>query len=144
VQFTNKHGLATFKTIFPGHYSGRTTHIHARIHIGSADNSGKLTDGHIAHTGQMFPPDAVDEEVYKLSPYTAETATVVTHAEDHVWTDQHGSEAVLKIKKTGHRLSKGLTASVTLAVNPRATPALIGATSGGTGGPPTGTAPTGG
>lgn len=143
VQFTNKHGLVTFKTIFPGHYSGRTTHIHARVHIGSTDRSGKLTGGHVAHTGQMFPPDAVYEEVYKLSPYSTETATIVTHAEDRVWTDQHGSEAPLKIKKIGNRLSKGLTASVTLAVNTSATPALIGATSGGTGSSPTGTAPTG-
>jgi protocatechuate 3,4-dioxygenase beta subunit len=143
VQFTDKHGLVTFKTIFPGHYAGRTTHIHARIHIGSADSSGKLTGGHVAHTGQMFPPDAVYQEVYKLSPYNAETATIVTHAEDRVWSDQHGSEAPLKIKKIGNRLSKGLTASVTLAVNRSATPALIGATSDGTGSSPTGPTPTG-
>jgi hypothetical protein len=88
----------------------------------------------------MFPPDAVYDEVYKLSPYSAETATIVTHAEDRVWTDQHGSEARLKLTKLGHRLSKGLTAGVTLAVNPSATPALIGATSGSpTGTPPSGT-----
>jgi hypothetical protein len=143
VQFTDKHGFVTFKSIFPGHYSGRTTHIHARIHIGSTDSGGNLTGGHIAHTGQMFPPDAVYGEVYRLSPYNAETATIVTHAEDRVWTDQHGSEAPLKIKKIGNRLSKGLTASVTLAVNPSATPALIGATSSGTSSSPSGTTPTG-
>jgi protocatechuate 3,4-dioxygenase beta subunit len=143
VQFTNKHGLVTFKTIFPGHYSGRTTHIHARIHIGSVGRRGKLTGGHVAHTGQMFPPDAVSEEVYKRSPYNTETATIVTHAEDRIWTEQHGSEALLKIKKIGNRLTKGLTASVTFAVNPSATPALIGATSGGTGGSPTGAPPSG-
>ena len=54
-----------------------------------------------------------------------------------------GSEAVLKVKKIGNRLSKGLTASVTLAVNPTATPALIGATSGGSGSSPIGTPPSG-
>jgi len=51
VQFTDKHGQVTFKTLFPGHYSGRTTHIHARIHISSADNNAKMTGGHIAHDG---------------------------------------------------------------------------------------------
>jgi protocatechuate 3,4-dioxygenase beta subunit len=139
VQFTDKHGQVNFKTLYPGHYSGRTTHIHARIHISSSDDASKLTGGHISHTGQMFPPDAVNAEVYKLSPYDSETATVVTHAEDRVWTEQHGSEAQLKITKLGHRLTKGLAANVTMAVNPHATPALIGATSGaGTapGGPP--------
>jgi protocatechuate 3,4-dioxygenase beta subunit len=129
VQFTDKHGQVTFNTIFPGHYSGRTTHIHARIHISSGDYEGKLAGGHICHTGQMFPTDAVNAEVYKLTPYDTETATVVTHADDRVWTEQHGYESALKIAKLGHRLTKGLAASVTMAVNPNATPALIGATS---------------
>jgi hypothetical protein len=109
----------------------------------------------------MFPSDAVYAEVYKLSPYTAETATIVTHAQDAVYTGQHGSEGLLTIKQVGSRLSKGLTASVVMAINPRSTPALIGATSnastiagqgggtgglgGATGGPPTraGAPPTG-
>jgi protocatechuate 3,4-dioxygenase beta subunit len=140
VQFTDKHGQVKFKTLFPGHYSGRTTHIHARVHISSSDDAGKLTGGHIAHTGQTFPPDAVNAEVYKLSPYDTETASVVTHAEDRVWSEQHGYESELKITKLGHRLTKGLAGSVTMAVNPHATPALIGATSG-TGSGPGGTPP---
>jgi len=134
VQFTDKHGQVTFRTIFPGHYAGRTTHIHARIHVNAGDYEGKLAGGHIAHTGQLFPPDTVNTEVYRLAPYSSETAASVTHAQDRVWTQQDGSEAQLKITKLGNRLSKGLSASVTLAVNPSATPALIGATSGGGGG----------
>jgi protocatechuate 3,4-dioxygenase beta subunit len=144
VQFTDKHGQVKFATIFPGHYSGRTTHIHAKVHVNSADSKGRLTGGHVAHTGQMFPPDAVYTEVYELSPYSTETATVVSHTQDRVWTQQHGDEAQLTMRKQGHRLAKGLVATVTLAVDPKATPALIGATSGGgttTGG---GTTPGGG
>ncbi|HWF49286.1 MAG TPA: intradiol ring-cleavage dioxygenase [Solirubrobacteraceae bacterium] len=129
VQFTDNHGQVTFKTIFPGHYSGRTTHIHARIHISSGDYRGKLVGGHVAHTGQLFPSDAVNAEVYKLASYSTETAAVVAHPADRVWTQQHGAQGLLKIAKLGNRLSKGLTASVTLAVNPSATPALIGAAS---------------
>jgi protocatechuate 3,4-dioxygenase beta subunit len=146
VQFTDKHGQVTFQTVYPGHYQGRTTHIHARIHINSGDYENKLVGGHIAHTGQMFPTDAVNAEVYKLSPYDTETATVVTHAEDRVWTEQHGYEQQLKLTKLGNRLTKGLAATTTMAVDPSATPALIGATSnsGTTGtvnGGPTGTHP---
>jgi protocatechuate 3,4-dioxygenase beta subunit len=136
VQFTDAHGRVSFTTIFPGHYAGRTTHIHARIHIASRDATGKLTGGHIAHTGQLFPSDAVNSEVYAFSPYKAETAGVVSHAEDPVWTQQHGGEGLLTVKRRGNRLGRGLLGSVTLAVNPTATPALIGATSTGTGGPP--------
>ncbi len=41
---------------------------------------------------------------------------------------QHGNEAKLKVKMAGGRLKKGLIAGVVLGVNPKATPALIGAT----------------
>ncbi len=126
VQFTDRHGQATFRTIFPGHYTGRTTHIHAKVHVNGHEHAHKLQGGHVAHTGQMFAPEAVYNEVYRLSPYRTEAAAVVSHAQDRVWTQQHGSEAVLRIEKAGHRLSRGLIASVTLAVNPRATQALIG------------------
>jgi protocatechuate 3,4-dioxygenase beta subunit len=153
VQITDKHGQVTFKTVFPGHYQGRTTHIHVRVHINSHEGTAKLSGGHVAHTGQMFPPDAVYAEVYKLAPYKTETATVVTHAQDAVWTQQHGAEQLMTVNQVGNRLAKGLIASVVIAVNPSATPALIGATStasivdgkgggtsgpGGSGGPPAG------
>lgn len=134
VQFTDKHGQVTFKTIFPGHYSGRTTHIHVKIHTNSRDESGKLVGGHIAHTGQIFPSNTVNAGVYRLSPYDTESAAVVTHAADRVWTQQHGTESQLSVVKLGSRLAKGLKGTVTLAVNPSATPALIGATSTGSSG----------
>jgi protocatechuate 3,4-dioxygenase beta subunit len=127
VQFTDKHGQVTFQTIYPGHYAGRTTHIHAKVHIGARDADRTMTGGHVSHIGQLFPSDAVNAEVYKLAPYGSETAAVVTHAEDRVWTQQHGSESQLKLAKVGNRLSKGLTASIALAVDPRAVPAAVGA-----------------
>jgi len=37
VQFTDKHGQVSFKTLYPGHYAGRTAHIHAKVHIDSGD-----------------------------------------------------------------------------------------------------------
>jgi protocatechuate 3,4-dioxygenase beta subunit len=129
VQFTDKHGQATFNTIFPGHYQGRTTHIHARVHIGSGNDNHQLTGGHICHTGQIFPTQAAYTEVYATAPYNTETATVVTHAEDRVWTEQHGSTQQLKIKLAGGALSRGLIGTVVMGVDPRASPALIGATS---------------
>ena len=34
VQLTNKKGYATIRTVYPGHYTGRATHIHLKVHIG--------------------------------------------------------------------------------------------------------------
>jgi protocatechuate 3,4-dioxygenase beta subunit len=126
VQFTDKHGRVTFTTLYPGHYAGRTTHIHAKVHIGSADDSGMLVGGHVSHIGQMFPSDAVNTAVYKLSPYTEENRiAIVTHAEDRVWTEQHGAESQITITQVGSSLAKGLTGTITLGVNPKIIPAAV-------------------
>lgn len=144
VQFTDKHGQVTFKTLYPGHYPGRTAHIHAKVHIDSGDHEKTLVGGHVSHIGQMFPPDAVNADVFKLSPYTQDTAAIVTHAEDGVWTEQHGPESQITISKVGNRVTNGVIGTITLAVNPKVVPAAVGVGGGGgaTGSPPT--MPTGG
>ncbi len=130
VQFTDASGLAIFHSVFPGHYQGRTTHVHAKIHTAGAKNAnGKLTGGHVAHTGDLFPPDAVNGAVYKLSQYAADSAQILTHAQDRVYTSQHGSEARMKVTKAGNSLTRGLIGRITLGVDPSATPAGVGVSS---------------
>lgn len=127
VQFTDAHGLATFHGIYPGHYQGRTTHVHVKVHTsGTANKNGKLTGGHVAHTGNLFSTDALNAEVYKRSPYTADTARIVPLAQDFVYKGQHGSQARMKMRKIGASLGKGVVGRITLGVNPNATPALVG------------------
>jgi protocatechuate 3,4-dioxygenase beta subunit len=127
VQFTDAHGLATFHGIYPGHYQGRTTHVHVKVHTsGATDNNGKLAGGHVAHTGNLFSTDAVNAEVYKRSPYTADTAQIVPRAQDFVYKGQHGSQARMKMTKVASSLSKGVVGRITLGVNPNAAPTLIG------------------
>ena len=46
-QTTDASGVARFTTIFPGWYSGRTTHIHVNVHVG----------GSVVHTGQLYFAD---------------------------------------------------------------------------------------
>ena len=125
MQFTDKHGQVTFHTLYPGHYAGRTAHIHAKVHINSGDYHDTLVGGHVSHIGQMFPSDAVSADVFQLSPYTKDTAAIVTHAEDRVWTEQHGSKSEIKITKVGSRLTKGLAGTITLGVNPNVVPAAV-------------------
>ena len=37
VQTTNADGIAEFQTIYPGWYTGRTVHIHMKVHVGGAE-----------------------------------------------------------------------------------------------------------
>ena len=55
-QITDANGLATFKTVIPGWYAGRTTHIHLRLRstYDSTSNGGTNT------TQLFFPQDVIN------------------------------------------------------------------------------------
>ena len=57
-QFTDSRGAASFKTIYPGWYPGRATHIHFKV----------LVDDRNVLTGQMYFPDAINEFIYANIP----------------------------------------------------------------------------
>lgn len=119
VQFTNAHGVAEFTTIYPGHYQGRTTHIHVKVHVGGAS-------GHVAHTGQLLFDDTITTQVYRLAPYTSDTAARVLNTQDHVYTGQGGPKVLVKLKKLGAGVAEGFLGTITLVVDPAATPAAVG------------------
>lgn len=59
-QMTDATGQAAFKTIYPGWYRGRTTHLHFKV----------LLDSKSLLTGQIYFPDALNEFIYtKIAPY---------------------------------------------------------------------------
>ena len=62
-QATNSDGIVEFKTIYPGWYRGRTTHIHAKVHL---DKTTLLTT-------QLYTTKAVDDEVHARAPYNEDT-----------------------------------------------------------------------
>jgi protocatechuate 3,4-dioxygenase beta subunit len=57
-QFTDGRGAVSFKTIYPGWYTGRATHIHFKV----------LVDDRNVLTGQMYLPDAINEFIYANIP----------------------------------------------------------------------------
>jgi protocatechuate 3,4-dioxygenase beta subunit len=57
-QFTDSKGAVSFKTIYPGWYDGRATHIHFKV----------LLEERNVLTGQMYFPDAVNEFIYTNIP----------------------------------------------------------------------------
>jgi protocatechuate 3,4-dioxygenase beta subunit len=61
-QFTDSKGAVSFKTIYPGWYVGRATHIHFKV----------LLDERNVLTGQMYFPDAVNEFIYANIPAYAD------------------------------------------------------------------------
>jgi protocatechuate 3,4-dioxygenase beta subunit len=119
VQITDKRGLAEFTTLYPGWYVGRAIHIHLKVHLGSER-------GRVAHTGQLFFPEDLTQQVAKLEPYAKRTRVHrTTQEEDHVFHQQNGSSMLMRLERVSRGSdAEGFIATVTLAVDPEATPTL--------------------
>jgi protocatechuate 3,4-dioxygenase beta subunit len=137
VQLTDKAGLVEFSTLYPGWYSGRAIHVHLKVHIGGAGEA-RYAGGHIAHTGQLFFPEDITERVARMEPYAKRLKIHrTTQTEDGIFQAQHGAGVMLSMERIGKKDDDGYRATVTLAVDPDATPAPVGGRGGrGPGGPP--------
>ena len=89
VQKTDSHGVARFKTIYPGWYPGRTVHIHVKVHVG----------GNVVHTGQLFFSDATTDAVYRKSPYNKRPNRNPRNPGDSIFVNG-GKRSLLKVTKT--------------------------------------------
>jgi protocatechuate 3,4-dioxygenase beta subunit len=139
VQFTDSAGWAELKTIYPGHYQGRATHIHVKVHIGGKRTKKTYSGGHICHTGQMLFHEGVTDKVYALAPYSQSTVARVPNAQDRVFSQQGGKYSMPKLSGS---TASGIKATMVLGVEPSSTPEAVGATSG-SGSEPGGGAPSG-
>jgi len=63
---TDRQGTASFTTIYPGWYPGRTVHIHFKIRHGAQGKAG----GGKEFTSQIYFDDALTDEIHSQSPYS--------------------------------------------------------------------------
>ena len=90
-QRTDARGLARFRTIYPGWYQGRTTHIHVKVHVG----------GQEVHTGQLYFDDSTTASVNRnSSPYDTRGEPDTTNAADAIY-GQGGEESTLALRRSG-------------------------------------------
>lgn len=73
-QITGDDGRVQFDTIYPGWYSGRTTHIHFKVHLTSTTEA----------TSQMYFPENVTATVYATAPYSARGQKDTSNAADSI------------------------------------------------------------
>jgi hypothetical protein len=123
IQFTDTAGWAELKTIYPGHYAGRATHIHVKVHIGGTRTKVSYRGGHVCHTGQLLFDESVTDTVYATSPYDTSTVARVPNAQDRIYSQQGGKRSMPKL---GGSVGAGITAKIALGVDPSTTPAGVG------------------
>lgn len=101
-QVTDASGIATFATVYPGWYQGRTVHIHVKVHVGGA----------VVHTGQLFFDDPFTDTVYKASPYSTRGARTTRNAQDNIYS---GGGAASLLRPVS--VDKGYNAALTMGVH---------------------------
>ncbi|KAH7353729.1 Intradiol ring-cleavage dioxygenase [Plectosphaerella cucumerina] len=71
---TNDDGAVLFLSVFPGHYAGRTPHVHiATHHPDYAEwlrNNNTIQNNVVTHNGQLYFDQRLVDAVRKISPYT--------------------------------------------------------------------------
>lgn len=77
-QATNSDGIVEFKTIYPGWYRGRTTHVHAKVHV---DRSTVLTT-------QFFTNQDFDDKIYASEPYSEDTGRDTFNNSDGLYVQE--------------------------------------------------------
>ena len=107
-QVTDENGVCRFKSIFPGWYEGRITHLHAKVHI---ENKIVLT------TNFFFPKDMEDEIYNHNAPLYPKGINPISVSKDielrvDTSTKRHDT-LVMKIEKDAN---KNLSASYTIAI----------------------------
>ena len=126
-QMTDDNGLVQFRTIYPGWYRGRTTHIHYKVFL---DETTVLTS-------QIFFPDALSEYLFlNVDPYMRDTTRDTVNANDGIAQEAgHGAYAAIREQ------SDRYVAELVVGVDPTAV-SQEGAAPGGPGGePPSGPPP---
>jgi protocatechuate 3,4-dioxygenase beta subunit len=125
---TGGDGVATFKTVYPSWYRGRTTHIHFKVFLNTAN----------VLTGQIFFPDALSEYLYRnVAPYTSRASKrdTANNGDDIASQATAASFAYVKERKDSY------LAAMVIGVNPSGKSANFSQSPGplpGAGGPPPG------
>ncbi|KAI0457057.1 Intradiol ring-cleavage dioxygenase [Xylaria acuta] len=122
IQLTDYEGVASFETIFPGHYSGRAAHTHLLAHTNaSVQSNGTISvwGAPVAHIGQLFWPEDLREEVEATAPYNQNTQPLTTNDGD-MWSVLQADESFDPIPQfvyLGDSIEDGLFAWIQIGIN---------------------------
>ena len=103
IQKTDARGIATFRSVYPGWYQGRTVHIHVKVHV----------RGRVVHTGQLFFSDALTDRVYRNAPYSKRPNRTTRNANDSIFVNG-GRKSILNLQS---RDTGGYLARITMGVH---------------------------
>ncbi|KAJ5505000.1 hypothetical protein N7463_007874 [Penicillium fimorum] len=125
VQKSNEDGVIQFQSTFPGHYTGRATHIHVLTHpanetrvLANGTISGLYTS-HSSHVGQIFFDQDLISAVEEVPPYSTNTQTLMTNAEDSILSEELDTiDPFMEYVYLGDDVSDGIFAWISVGLDP--------------------------
>jgi protocatechuate 3,4-dioxygenase beta subunit len=133
IQPTNEDGVAQFQSIFPGHYVGRTTHIHVMAHTNATLQANKTLglENYASHVGQVFFDQDLISAVESVAPYSTNQQALTTNEEDGIMAQEAATEGVDPIMEytlLGDSVEDGIFGWIAFGINTtvsnRITPAV--------------------
>jgi protocatechuate 3,4-dioxygenase beta subunit len=107
-QTTDRHGAASFTTIYPGWYPGRAVHVHFKIRYGRRRKGEDGTE----FTSQIYFDDALTDKIHAQPPYSQHGQRKVRNNRDVV-SLFGGSKLVLPL----HEHRKGYAGTFEVALD---------------------------
>lgn len=109
-QRTDREGAVFFRSVYPGWYAGRTTHIHFKV----------INGARAVLTSQFFLPDALSEFLYtQVSPYQRSRLRDTLNSADGIAL-KAGATVLGSVREERQRY----VATLALVVDPAASPAI--------------------
>jgi protocatechuate 3,4-dioxygenase beta subunit len=90
-QVSDKDGVVTFTTIYPGWYPERTPHIHYKIRSPASARAA------YEFIGQMYFDEGLSDRVYARAPYTGRGKRSVSNITDWLYKRDGGRQSMLNI-----------------------------------------------
>ncbi|OAR00259.1 hypothetical protein LLEC1_01656 [Akanthomyces lecanii] len=122
IQATGSDGVAQFQSIFPGHYTGRATHIHVMVHTNATlyANETLGNDVYASHVGQAFFDQDLIAAADEIAPYSTNEQTLTKNSADSILSEEAGTDGVdpfMNYVYLGEGLDEGLFAWLAFGIN---------------------------
>ncbi|KAH9893788.1 aromatic compound dioxygenase [Xylariomycetidae sp. FL2044] len=122
IQQTDSEGVVQFQSIFPGHYTGRSIHIHIMVHTNVTlyANNTLGNDVYSSHIGQTFFDQDLITLVEETSPYTTNTQELSTNEEDGILREEtvtDGVDPFYQYVMLGDDVTDGIFAWISFGIN---------------------------
>ncbi|KAI0517313.1 Intradiol ring-cleavage dioxygenase [Xylaria bambusicola] len=122
VQSSDEDGVVQFDTIFPGHYPGRTPHIHVMTTSGATlleNGTYVSTSGTPSHIGQLFFDQDIILETKATEPYSFNEQPFTTNEQDSYGIEQAtiDYDPFVDYVRLGDDLSDGLLGWITVFID---------------------------